>query len=427
MPPTTDTVTLHLPEGIAYTCHNEGVCCNVFDTIPVDAGVAATLALLDKSTLNQTAGNTPNSPVAVNNPAAPPAQKIARKPCGECSMLTAEKLCAIHALAGEAAKPRVCQDFPWRYVETPDGVYVGLSFVCPSVRGNRGRLVSEQSEQLQTRYRATASIRATPSAIPLNARVTLSWPDYMEIESAFTDLLSMHDEPLPVRIIACCLITGFVDQMLAAPMDAPRGVTVSQIIAAIRAGSYARVLRLARKHTPSAARSRRMFLGMFTSFANTLHQRGQGRLGTVAGVMGQYVRHAAGIGTVHLQPIDTRLTHSQLDRATVPDSGYAADQISRYLSHCVFRKDLALSGDLTRRIRLLALNAALVPWYAAALAGGNEPPTDAQWDEAIGHVERLYGFHSAFYRFFEQNRVFSDIVDSFILKPGYPYALFPIE
>lgn len=425
MPPTTDIVTLHLPEGIAYTCHNEGVCCNVFDTIPVDAGVAATLASIDESTLNQTAGNASDSPVAVDNPAAPPAQKIARKACGACSMLTTEKLCAIHALAGEAAKPRVCQDFPWRFVETPDGVYVGLSFVCPSVRANRGTPVTEQSDQLQSRYRVTGSIRATPGAIPLNARVTLTWSEYLEIESTLTDLLSMQTEPLPVRIIACCLIPGFIDQMLAAQKNAPtEPITISQITAAMHAGGYAHILRLAHKQTPPHARSRRMFLGMFTSFANTLHRRGQGRLSTVAGVVGQYLRHAAGLGQIKLQPVDSTLARAQIDQAVVPETGYAAAQIARYLTHCVFRKDLALSGDLTRRVRLLALNAALIPWYAAALAGGEAPPTDSQWDEAIGHVERLYGFHSAFYRFFEQNKAFSDIVDSFILKPGYPFALF---
>ncbi len=425
MPSTNDTVILHLPEGMAYTCHNEGVCCNVFDTIPVDAGVAATLSSFDSANINRVANNPADFMIAVDNPAAPPPQKIARKACGECSMLTSEKLCAIHALAGEAAKPRVCQDFPWRYVETPDGVYVGLSFVCPSVRGNRGVLVTEQSDQLQTRYRATGSIRATPNAIPLNARVTLSWADYLEIESTLTDLLSIQDEPLPVRIIACCLIPGFIDQMLAGQAnESAEPISILQITTAMRAGNYAPILRLAHKQTPPAARSRRMFLGMFTSFANTLHRRGQGRLSTVAGVVGQYVRHAAGLGRVTLQPIDATLNRVQIDQAVVPDTGYAANQISRYLSHCVFRKDLALSGDLTRRVRLLALNAALIPWYAAALAGGDKPPTDAQWDEAIGHVERLYGFHSAFYRFFEQNKAFSDIVDSFILKPGYPYALF---
>jgi hypothetical protein len=100
-----------------------------------------------------------------------------------------------------------------------------------------------------------------------------------------------------------------------------------------------------------------------------------------------------------------------------------ADQIARYLRHCIERKDLVLFGDVNRRMRLLAVSGSLIAWYAAALQSDGHSQA-AAWDEAIGIVERLYGFHSTFYQFFERNHAFSDVVDSFLLKPGFPYVVF---
>lgn len=415
------TDTIHVPEGMAYTCHNEGTCCHVFDNIPVDAPAEAALQVLPIEELNRIAGNATAAAVTAPNAQGPTALKMARKGCGECSMLTAEKLCAIHSLAGEQAKPAVCREFPWRYTETPGGVYAGLSFVCPSVRKNRGQLLSEQVTNLALRYETSASVRAVASTVSLNARVSITWLDYLALERGLAEILHT-DVPLTVRLKAMCILPAFLDQVLAKNPD----VSLHELLEKLRATEYSHVTRLARKRVKSGTRPRRMFLGMFTSFANTLHRKGDGRFTTVAQVMNQYIKHSLGIGKVFLRPHTVSLHHGQLNEISLPETGPVADQVTRYIDHCIFRKDLLLSGDVNRRLRMLALNAALLPWYAAAQAKNNNRITiiDADWDEAIGMVERLYGFHSAFYKFFERNRVFTDIIDSFILKPSYPYTLF---
>lgn len=419
-----DGLDFHYPANMAYTCHNEGVCCRVFDTIPVDATARAALQSADLARLNELANNAHNAELTTPRPDADPI--MARKPCGDCTMLTDDTRCAIHALHGEPAKPRVCQDFPWRYVETPGGVYVGLSFVCPSVRANAGRLLAEQDDLRRLHYREAASVRSAPNTVSLNGRLFLTWADYVELEGGLQDLLKLDTAPLPTRLIGCCLLPGFISQLLTPDSSQPPG-TMAEIIGAMRNNGYQHIARLAKKKTKSGFRARRMFLGMYVSFANTLHrQANQGRMKTVASVMNQYIRHTLSIGEVELKPLKTSIEHRELDTALLPAEGYGADQVERYLRHCIFRKDLVLAGDLTRRIRLLMLNAALIPWYALACAkdDGRHLIADKDWDEAIGHVERLYGFHSAFYRFFEQNRVFADIADSFLLKPAYPFHMF---
>lgn len=413
--------TLQLPEGMAYTCHSEGVCCRAFDTIPVDAAAAQALEHLDVAQLNAAAGNAPAAEILAPNPTGATATKIARRACGDCTMLTGDNLCAIHKLAGEAAKPRVCQDFPWRFVETPGGIYVGLSFVCPSVRNSRGEAVAAQGEKLESLYTRAASVREATGSIALNNRQSLSWGDYLKLDEALQELIRLPGEPLATRLIACCILPGFVGQATA-----QGGAEPGAILDALRQAAYQHVLHIARKPSAGNSRNRRMFLGMFVSFANTLQWRKKGRLLTVSAVMAQYFRHAVGFGQVRLEPMGVSLSHEELNGLGLPDDPAASDLLARYVEHCIWRKDLLLGGDVNRRMRLLALNAALVPWYAAALgkAAGRPRPTYADWDEAVGHVERLYGFHSAFYRFFEQNRTFSDIVDSYILKPGFPFLLF---
>lgn len=435
------TPPIHVPTDIAYTCHNTGVCCNVFESIPADPPAAHAISSLDHAALNHHAGNPPDTPITHSPDGT--ATFVTRKPCGSCAMLTHENLCAIHALATETAKPQACQDFPWRYVETPGGIYVGLSFVCPSVRGNHGQPLTKQENQIREKYNRANSVRETPAEIALNSRRDISWTDYLALESGLLDLLSANHEPLTTRIIACCILPGFIEQTLTMA-ESPTGIDTSipEIIEALRNRNHELIFRIAKKKPArhQSPRPRRMFLGMMTSFANTLQRReNQGRFATTAGVFAHYARAAAGLGKVRLQPLHTPVSHQTLDNASLPQNGPAADLVTRYLKHCIERKDLVLHGDINRRLRMLAASASLISWYAAAFEVSNHPdnrtivsretagnsiPSGEHWGEALSIVERLYGFHSTFFRFFERNKAFADIVDSFLLKPSFPYLLF---
>ncbi len=420
-------VPFHLPLGMAYTCHNSGVCCNVFDSIPVNEAAQHAISGVDQRQLNQLAGNEAGQVVTMESPESQ-APVLARKACGSCVMLTDDHLCAVHKILGEAAKPQACQDFPWRYVETPGGVYVGLSFVCPSVRGNRGQLVADQEQRVREKYSRAASVREAPEEIMLNSHRVLSWQDYLAFEQGLLDLMSLEDEPLSVRLIACCMLPGFVDQTLAMAGAEDLGrAGVVDIISALRTRGYDHLLKLGRKNARrrQSPRPRRMFLGMLASFANTLQRREkQGRFLTVTGVIAQYARSAIGLGAIRLAPVDEPVSAHTLDDARLPESGPVAELITRYLTHCIERKDLVLYGDVNRRLRMMAVSAALIAWYAAALDEQGEATGGNAWEEAVSIVERLYGFHSTFFRFFERNKAFADIVDSFLLKPAFPYVLF---
>ncbi|MGI8906698.1 MAG: hypothetical protein ACR2IE_09440 [Candidatus Sumerlaeaceae bacterium] len=424
---------LHLPPEISYTCQNSGVCCTTFDTIPVSHNCAEqleTISPAEQTALRSDVGAGNGPFTAAGMPGDPP--RLARKHDGSCIFFDKDRLCAVHRIIGPHAKPQVCRDFPYRYVETSGGTYVGLSFMCPSVRNNIGSPVGEQGAQLRSHYAVAQSVLEAPARVALNRRIELTWDEYIDLENTFAELLAIPSIPLNQRLIACCALVSFVDayyqEMNGSPVVGPGNrmppAALAGFLSALRSTSYAELLRVSIRARKGPTYIKQMFLGMFTGFANTLHRKG-GRARTVATVLAQYVRHAAGIGKVRLKPIAVSLSYRDLARAKLPCTGAAVELIERYVRHCIFRKDLVLSGNVSRRLRLLVLNVALIPWYATAEAvqHGRTEPIDEDFSEAVAHVEKLYGFHSRFYRFFEENATFDDIVEAFMLKPNYPYLL----
>ena len=62
---------------------------------------------------------------------------------GRCSYLS-DSICTLQDLA----KPAMCQLFPYSFIDTPEGTFVGLSFASTGVLQNSGRLLQEQNDHL---------------------------------------------------------------------------------------------------------------------------------------------------------------------------------------------------------------------------------------------------------------------------------------
>jgi flavin-dependent dehydrogenase/Fe-S-cluster containining protein len=96
-----------------------------------------------------------------------------------CVFLSKEKLCK---LEGTETRPTSCQQFPFLLRETPEGIVVGVSFLCSSIQKNSGRPLHTYSEELR---HLLAGKRAT--VLPHNVSVSwgkgLEWPDYSKLET----------------------------------------------------------------------------------------------------------------------------------------------------------------------------------------------------------------------------------------------------
>ena len=132
------------------------------------------------------------------------------------------------------------------------------------------------------------------------------------------------------------------------------------------------------------------------------------------GVTFQYLRHAVALGGVHLKPFPVSVSHGDLARATLPESGPASELMERYVRHAVFRKDLVGAFPVWKGLCFLLLDCALIPWYAVAAAAseGRRTPAAEDFSEAVRCVEWIYGCHSKLPGLLEAEPRLDDIVAS---------------
>jgi len=115
-----------------------------------------------------------------------------------CVFLDSQKLCRIHSQLGAEQKPRVCQMFPFTLVETPEGVFVGTSFFCTSVRENSGRPLVEHQPWLEGMVERAARLTQVDSEkISIRPGVLTNWYDYLGFEEKLLGL------PASVSLLAC--------------------------------------------------------------------------------------------------------------------------------------------------------------------------------------------------------------------------------
>jgi Fe-S-cluster containining protein len=67
------------------------------------------------------------------------AGSLVKRHDGACIFLRSDDRCAVHAELGVNAKPVGCRTFPFLPVNTPDGVFVGITFYCTAAKRNHGR------------------------------------------------------------------------------------------------------------------------------------------------------------------------------------------------------------------------------------------------------------------------------------------------
>ncbi|MCX7718632.1 MAG: hypothetical protein N2111_09580 [Candidatus Sumerlaeaceae bacterium] len=350
-----------------------------------------------------------------------------------CVFLCDDKKCELHRVFGPMAKPSVCLEFPYRYRETPGGIYVGLSFACPSVRGNRGQPVADQRAELADGLVRSFSLRKVADPVRLSSWHELDWPSYLELENALDERLGRSAEPINRRLIEASLVLRFFRLFdharhgPRAPDEWTRRVPreeLEEFLTALRRTDFVEIQRLASKPCRSLL-LKRMFMGSVAGFASALW-RSAGRVGTVWTIACQYARHASGLGRVRLAPVDATVSHRELAEMRLPAPGSeSAILIERYLRHCLFRKDLLDAPTVERGLNMLLLNAALIPWYALAVARAHNrsEPSAADWSDAVGEVEKTYGFHSKFYALMAAQPVIEQVVESFTSRPDYPFLV----
>jgi Fe-S-cluster containining protein len=415
--------TVRFPPGARWACHGCGTCCRDFWELPATDEDVERISALPLEELGGGLGpDAPFEPV----PGDPTRQGL-RRIEGRCCFLDDQTRCRLHSEFGANAKPLPCREFPFLWVRAPDGVYAGMSFVCPSVIANQGAPIEEREAWARDCLGHPFAALSTPETIELTEGLALSWEEYALIEEGLTRLLGRKEIDLEDRLIAGSVWLGMLDLFLRQTRDE----TPVEPIEAIRHFSdsterdgYERVLRIARApaHSPTM---HRMFLGMLIAFRNSLGVR-QGRARVVGSILWNYLRHALRLGRIRLAPLDRTFAYRDFRRTTFdPRAEWAESLLSRYLTHMIFRKDLARRGEIRGGYHILLIAYAMIRWHAVALAaerGASEVGRE-DLERAVSLTEKHYGAHSRFLEMFDRYPVLSGIFYNVIRRKNFAHSL----
>jgi len=283
---------LLLPDGVVFTCQHSGACCRGDWLIGVDDASHARLRDIDW-TLHDPA--LPKTDAFVPLPSPRPSGErvtLARRADGACVFLAPDARCAIHRHRGAAAKPQVCRAFPYHFVETPDGIAVGVSFACTAVRAHEGARLPAQADEIRAVVAGSTRVERLPEPLTLFGTVDLDWAAYRPIEAALLRLLGQGGHPLPVGFVAgsalLSLCIGLTQLEAPAQRDGrPPTVTLAGGLAELAADDYRKLLEIA-----AGARYPRRptltYLALYTWLE--MSRRRLSRLPLLLSLYGNYVR-----------------------------------------------------------------------------------------------------------------------------------------
>jgi len=159
-----------------------------------------------------------------------------------CRFLGATSLCLIHQALGRQPFG-ACSVFPFSFARTPEGIAVGMSPICASVRMGLGIRPQEREEDLRERLvhvepKCTDAYRLAPG-------IAIPWERFRDIEKALCDFLGADDAPMRRRLYLGARLLGALKENQPIDLKAwlaerPAGIT-PQLREAIR-GMLARIV-----------------------------------------------------------------------------------------------------------------------------------------------------------------------------------------
>ncbi len=318
---------------------------------------------------------------------------------GACAFLEPDQLCLIHKTMGLEAKPGPCQQYPFHFAGTPDGVAVSLDFACSAVLADEGVLLADDPAELTAAARAAGLIQlegpllgAFGEQLQLRPSQPLHWRNYRALEGALVGVLQQPGLMLEQRLLVLDrLLHAAAEEHghdLAAPSKAFAAWT-----AALAADGYAALLADLPAASPSPMRQR----AVLAPFLAALEQQwqtwgaGGGGLGTRL-VLAIIITN--GVGPLPLSSFEATVDQGRMNRTRFPQDDPALAQLcARYVTGLLQRKSLVDGTDVFQGFRYLLLSFAAARWYAVARATLAERPV-AELDDlrqGIRTVEKGLG------------------------------------
>ncbi len=178
-----------LEKNTRFSCASCGDCCNQPWRTVIEADKAAALDDHDFSSYPRLVGRRYYHPPADGQPGF---FDLAKVEGTKCLFLDTDGLCIIHKELGEAAKPRMCRQFPFISSRTRVDHRISANFGCPSVQANRGRLLTEQVDDIAQVVSASDAASKFDATVPFNGRQTITLAECDAMLDQAMDVLGEH-------------------------------------------------------------------------------------------------------------------------------------------------------------------------------------------------------------------------------------------
>lgn len=324
---------LHFPAGQNYDCVQCGRSCQAGWDIPVEKSVRDRieghyLTLRVISERGSAFIEKKSGPVLNMSPAQP-----------RCGFLEDDLLCGLHKHLGVEAKPNTCRLFPYILSQTPEGIFVGVSYSCTGARQNAGRALSLHAADIE----GLLALGTTTNVIHDDGLVVhgswfTTWADYRRFEA---DLVARAAE-IGVQGALAEGLWGVAGQV--AGWGKPRRPGPKPVLEALSFG-------------------------------------GEPDLEVLAALRCEMWSQLSG----HLP---------ELSSVSLTEEVPALAEVDRYLEHLVFRKQLVMHPTLLSNLCLLHFLPTFLGLYAADFArqrGGALADQD-YWD-ALDKAEKFLVYH----------------------------------
>jgi Fe-S-cluster containining protein len=422
MPAAADRPLL-LPDHVVFTCQQSGACCRSDWLIGVDAAAHARLCEVPAE------GHDVAGPTFVPLPFPLPGGErltLARRGDGACVFLAGDARCGIHRRLGAPAKPQICREFPYHFVETPDGVAVGVSFACTAVRAHHGAGLPAQRDEVRAVLAGSTRVERLPEPLTLFGSIDIAWADYRAIEAGLLSLLAPGRAPLPVALLAgsalVSLCVGLTElEARARRAGQPPAATLAGALAELAAGGHARLLDIA----AGARYPRRPSLTYLAPLFTWLEfsQRRRSRAGLLLSLYRNYVRFRRAAGRLP-DPI-TGGEPFELQAALGVRFDAAAPGVDAFLreywSHVIFRKTLTPMHGVFRGYQTLLALYSFTKLAARLHAQRAGRPVAALADvkEAVRLVERAFVLHARYTDLFRLTPLVTVLADRLYQQPSF--------
>ena len=412
---------LLLADGVVFTCQSCGDCCRSDWLIGVDDASHARLQTVEWGRYEPAlaAGEKfTRLPLPLESGER---MTLARTAAGACVFLTPESRCGIHTHLGHGAKPQICREFPYHFVETPDGIATGLSFACSAVLHHRGAPLARQASEIADIVAGSARVGKLPDPITLYSGVDIGWRQYRAIEDALLAILADEALPFPNALLTGSLLVALAVSLARLRQRGPGGPTLDGGLAELAQERYRRLIDVATRVATPARGSLAYLAPLYTWLQ--LSRRKTSRAGLALALYGNYLRFRRRSGRLP----DLLGDHGSFDVGAVERTRFVTDDpetaafLREYWRHVIVRKTLTPMHGVFRGHHTMLTLYGLMKWIAKLRAhrDGRAATTLDDTRGAVRVVEQRVVLHAQFARIFQLSPVLTLLADRLYRQRGF--------